>query len=71
VTTRDVYHHALAFVKEKKPDLEKHFVKNVGFSVRSLTICVFDLLMLFRLGLNFATPPIFYRQKTREHCERI
>ncbi|KAI0086290.1 FACT complex subunit SPT16 [Irpex rosettiformis] len=30
VTGRDVYQHALSFVKEKKPELEKHFVKNVG-----------------------------------------
>ncbi|KAJ7871485.1 FACT complex subunit SPT16 [Mycena olivaceomarginata] len=31
ISTRDVYHAALAFVKEKKPELEKNFVKNVGF----------------------------------------
>ncbi|EKM55643.1 uncharacterized protein PHACADRAFT_173804 [Phanerochaete carnosa HHB-10118-sp] len=30
VTARDVYQHALTYVKEKKPELEKHFVKNVG-----------------------------------------
>ncbi|KAF9821701.1 hypothetical protein IEO21_00547 [Rhodonia placenta] len=30
VAARDAYQHALAFVKEKKPDLEKHFVKNIG-----------------------------------------
>ena len=34
VTTRNVYQRALNFIKEKNPDLEKHFVKNVGFSVR-------------------------------------
>ncbi|CCM03865.1 uncharacterized protein FIBRA_06015 [Fibroporia radiculosa] len=27
---RDVYQRALTFIKEKKPELEKHFVKNVG-----------------------------------------
>ncbi|CAL1704256.1 unnamed protein product [Somion occarium] len=27
---RDVYNHALSFVREKKPELEKHFVKNIG-----------------------------------------
>ena len=31
---RDVYQHALAYVKEKKPELEKHFVKNIGHGVR-------------------------------------
>ncbi|ETW85685.1 hypothetical protein HETIRDRAFT_424855 [Heterobasidion irregulare TC 32-1] len=33
VTARDVYQHALAFIKKKNPDLEKHFVKNVGFGM--------------------------------------
>ncbi|KAK7693287.1 hypothetical protein QCA50_002854 [Cerrena zonata] len=27
---RDVYNHALSYVREKKPELEKHFVKNIG-----------------------------------------
>ncbi|EMD38571.1 hypothetical protein CERSUDRAFT_113749 [Gelatoporia subvermispora B] len=27
---RDVYNHALAYIKEQKPELEKHFVKNIG-----------------------------------------
>ena len=30
---RDVYLHAISYIKEKKPELEKHFVKNIGFSV--------------------------------------
>ena len=30
VTGRDVYQHALSYVKDKKPELEKHFVKNIG-----------------------------------------
>ena len=30
---RDLYQHALAYVKKHKPDLEKHFVKNIGFGV--------------------------------------
>ncbi|KDQ60609.1 hypothetical protein JAAARDRAFT_31568 [Jaapia argillacea MUCL 33604] len=33
VTARDVYQHAASFVKEKKPELERHFVKNVGFGM--------------------------------------
>ncbi|KAH9079223.1 FACT complex subunit SPT16 [Lactarius deliciosus] len=28
---RDLYQHALSYVKKHKPDLEKHFVKNIGF----------------------------------------
>ncbi|KAJ7672803.1 FACT complex subunit-domain-containing protein [Mycena olivaceomarginata] len=31
ISTRDFYHAALAFVKEKKPELEKNFMKNIGF----------------------------------------
>ena len=32
-TARDVYNHALSYVREKKPELEKHFVKNIGHVV--------------------------------------
>ena len=31
--TKDVYMHALTYIREKKPELEKHFVKNIGFGV--------------------------------------
>ncbi|KAK2615761.1 hypothetical protein N8I77_002490 [Diaporthe amygdali] len=30
---KDVYSKALSYVKSKKPELEKHFVKNVGFGI--------------------------------------
>ena len=30
---KDLYQHALSHVKKHKPDLEKHFVKNIGFGV--------------------------------------
>jgi nucleosome binding factor SPN SPT16 subunit len=33
VVARDVYHHALSFVKQKDPTLERHFAKNIGFGV--------------------------------------
>ncbi|KAF2839097.1 SPT16-domain-containing protein [Patellaria atrata CBS 101060] len=33
VQAKDVYNKALNFLKSKKPDLEKHFVKNVGAGV--------------------------------------
>ncbi|KIP09266.1 hypothetical protein PHLGIDRAFT_103069 [Phlebiopsis gigantea 11061_1 CR5-6] len=29
-TARDAYQHALAFIKDKKPELEKNFVKTIG-----------------------------------------
>ncbi|KAK1232500.1 FACT complex subunit spt16 [Marasmius sp. AFHP31] len=31
VTARDVYQHAISYIKSHKPDLEKNFVKNIGF----------------------------------------
>ncbi|KAG8735431.1 FACT complex subunit spt16 [Ceratobasidium sp. 414] len=30
---KDVYTHAVSYIKQKKPDLEKHFTKNVGFGM--------------------------------------
>ncbi|KAK4452354.1 FACT complex subunit ctc-2 [Podospora aff. communis PSN243] len=33
VVVKDVYNKALSFVKSKKPDLEKHFLKNIGFGI--------------------------------------
>ncbi|KAI1439115.1 FACT complex subunit SPT16 [Xylaria sp. CBS 124048] len=30
---KDVYNKALSYVKSKKPDLEKHFVKNIGWGI--------------------------------------
>ncbi|KAG6833476.1 hypothetical protein H0H87_006048 [Tephrocybe sp. NHM501043] len=33
VSARDVYQHALSFVRGKDLDLERHFVKNVGFGM--------------------------------------
>lgn len=38
-TLRDVYQFALEYVREKKPDLEKHFVKNLGSGVRPRCPC--------------------------------
>jgi nucleosome binding factor SPN SPT16 subunit len=33
VPSKDVYQHAIDFVQEKKPELVKNLIKNVGFSV--------------------------------------
>ncbi|KAI0148751.1 FACT complex subunit SPT16 [Xylariaceae sp. FL1272] len=33
VTAKDVYNKALGLVKAKKPELEKHFVKNIGWGI--------------------------------------
>lgn len=37
---RDIYHHALTFIKKQKPELEKHFVKNLGFGVSLHTFTI-------------------------------
>jgi nucleosome binding factor SPN SPT16 subunit len=34
---RDLYQHALSYVKKHRPDLEKNFVKNIGFGVSYAT----------------------------------
>jgi nucleosome binding factor SPN SPT16 subunit len=33
ISARDAYQAALSYVKEKSPELEKHFQKNIGFGV--------------------------------------
>src|SRR5258705_4800620 len=53
VASRDVYQHALNFIKEKKPDLEKCFVKNIGFSVRTLRQSSFSASHTFQTGIEF------------------
>ena len=37
VSARDVYQHAVSYVRSNMPDLEKNFVKNLGFGVISFT----------------------------------
>ena len=37
VSARDVYQHAVSYVKSNMPDLEKNFVKSIGFGVISFT----------------------------------
>ena len=42
VTAKDVYAAAVDYVKGRKPELEKNFVKNIGFGVSR--ICPFQPL---------------------------
>lgn len=37
VSTRDAYQHALTYIKNHMPDLEKFFVKNIGFAVSTIS----------------------------------
>jgi nucleosome binding factor SPN SPT16 subunit len=39
---KDLYAHTLNMVKEKKPDLESHFVKNIGHAVRVVAMFMND-----------------------------
>ena len=69
VAAREVYQHALSYVKNKKPELEKHFVKNIGFGVNLCADRVkYKLnIAVYRLGLNSATRLIFCRQGMGEY----
>ncbi|TFL07405.1 FACT complex subunit SPT16 [Pterulicium gracile] len=64
-TCRSVYQHALTYVREKKPDLEAHFVKTVGFgtgtefrdsnyvlSPKSTRVLKADMIFILNLGLT-------------------
>jgi nucleosome binding factor SPN SPT16 subunit len=53
VTARDVYQHAISYIREKKPDLEKNFVKNVGFGVSGPFPLGPCLLNPRQMGLEF------------------
>jgi len=33
LSAKDVYQHAVNYVKANMPDVEKYFVKNIGFAV--------------------------------------
>jgi len=33
IPAREVYLHAVSYIKDKMPELEKYFVKNIGFGV--------------------------------------
>ena len=39
---RDLYQHALSYVKKQRPDLEKHFMKNIGFGVSYAIPAIID-----------------------------
>lgn len=53
VSCRDVYQHAVDFVKGKSPDLEKAFVKNLGFSVSLRMLFQSHLLSAPQTGIEF------------------
>lgn len=38
-TLRDMYQFSVEYIRGKKPDLEKNFVKNLGSGVRSYSHC--------------------------------
>jgi nucleosome binding factor SPN SPT16 subunit len=47
VSARDVYQHAVSYVKSNMPDLEKNFVKSVGFGVISFTDIIIPCTKIF------------------------
>lgn len=65
VSAREIYLEALAFVKEKKPDIEKNFVKNIGFGVNTIwTMLHANADISARWVWNSGTRHIFSRPKT-------
>ncbi|THH10989.1 hypothetical protein EW146_g8192 [Bondarzewia mesenterica] len=54
-SARDVYHHASAFIKKKNPELEKHFVKNIGFGVSGINslYLIHSKLTEAKMGMEF------------------
>lgn len=53
VPAKEVYTHALSFIREKNPDLEKHFVKNIGFGVRPEHITYSIAYDCIQMGIEF------------------
>lgn len=44
---KELYQHALTHVRERKPELEPHFVKNIGHGVRFISIEFARISMTF------------------------
>ena len=47
VSARDAYQHAVSYVKSNMPDLEKNFVKSIGFGVISFTDIITPCTKIF------------------------
>lgn len=47
VSARDVYQHAVSYVKSNMPDLEKNFVKSIGFGVIRFTDTITPCTKIF------------------------
>jgi hypothetical protein len=71
VTARDVYQHAISFIRDKKPDLEKNFVKNIGFGVCQLDIFISAYADSIRRWVsNSVILLIFYQQRMPASSKR-
>jgi nucleosome binding factor SPN SPT16 subunit len=54
VAIRDIYQHAVNYVKKEKPELEGNFVKTIGFGVSSLFVLAGMLVNnVAKMGLEF------------------
>lgn len=71
IAARDVYLRAVDFIRERKPDLEKHFVKTVGFGVSlSDWIQLHALTVLCRWEWSSEMPLMFYLPRTLVNSRR-
>ena len=54
VSARDAYQYAISYVKSNMPDLEKNFVKSIGFGVISFqTLLLLVLRHFSKMGIEF------------------
>lgn len=51
-TCRSVYQHAVAYIREKVPEMESHFVKSVGFGVCICLVSSYHANFSYRQALN-------------------
>lgn len=66
VTCKEIYTSAVAYIEAKRPDLKDNFLKNCGFAVSRLSLCVFIPTNMYfgilRLELNSENQALFSAQ---------
>jgi nucleosome binding factor SPN SPT16 subunit len=68
---RGIYQHALSFIKDKKPSLEKNFVKSIGFGVSRYDCyghCV-SADTIPQMGLEFRDSAYLLSPKNTRHLK--
>lgn len=68
---RGVYQHALSFIKDRKPSLEKNFVKSIGFGVSRYDCHSYCVLTdtIPQMGLEFRDSAYLLSPKNSRHLK--